>query len=165
MLGCSDRAFLECAAAPAVNRGCLAAAPRRPFFFYGTLMDGDVLAAVAGGVTRRLPRRPAIALGYQRVYRAGASYPVLVAKAGGRVDGVLVSGLAPFAAACLARFEGDEYELAGLPVVAEGRTVAVSAFLARPWVPASGREWTLAAWRRQHKRAFLSRLPRTGKPA
>jgi hypothetical protein len=105
-----------------------------------------------------------VAEGYRRVYRAGASYPILVARGGGRVDGLLVSGLAPREAASLQVFEGDEYELFRLPVITGGAPAAAWAFMARPWVPVSNKEWTLAAWQRKHKRVFFAGLRRTRRP-
>lgn len=47
------------------------------YFFYGTLMDPDVVARIAGGHRGPPPLEPAYAEGFARVYVAGVSYPIL----------------------------------------------------------------------------------------
>ena len=75
---------------------------------------------------------------------------------GGRVEGRLVSGIDAAAAARIAHFESDAYELEALPVRAARRgPVRALAFMARPGVAASHEEWELASWRRRHKRTYL----------
>lgn len=62
---------------------------RLPYFFFGTLMDPDVLAIV-------LARAPgpfsatAVLPGYARVRVAGETYPALVSAPDGRVEGLLL---------------------------------------------------------------------------
>ncbi len=63
------------------------------YFFYGTLMDPDVVARVAGGHRGPTPLEPADAEGFARVYVAGVSYPMLVPRPGGRVEGRLARGV------------------------------------------------------------------------
>lgn len=73
---------------------------RLRYFFYGTLMDRAVLAAVLGRAPAA-PPRAAILHGYRRMFRHGASYPVLAPAAGEAVSGVVVEGLAGDAGAAL----------------------------------------------------------------
>ncbi len=128
------------------------------YFFYGTLMDTEVLGAVIG---RRIPaasRRRAFIHGYQRVYRAGAWYPILVADAESRVEGVLVSALTAADAARLTAFEGDEYDLVEVPVTsARGDVTLANVFIPVPGVPGSSREWTFQEWRRKHRKEYVRR--------
>jgi hypothetical protein len=129
------------------------------FFFYGTLLDDDVFALVTGRSVAPPDRCGAVADGYRRVFREGASYPILVATAGGRVNGALVSGVGPRETERLKTFEGDEYDLVQLTVRAHNRgPVRAQMFMAKAWVPGSAEEWHLAAWRRRHKRRYLARL-------
>lgn len=134
------------------------------YFFYGTLMDTAVLDTVVG---RRLParcRRGATIAGYRRVYRAGAWYPILQPAPESRVDGVVVSGLGAADASRLAAFEGEEYELAEVPVaLIGGGTTPAKVFLPAPGVPGSSHEWTFEDWRRKHRREYLRRT-RTSSP-
>ena len=126
------------------------------YFFYGTLMDTDVLARVIG---RRLPAgstEPAVIEGYARVYAAGACYPVLVPALAGRVEGLLVSGIGARAAARLYDFESDSYELRRMSVVAaRRRRLSALTFMGRPGRAASLDPWELESWRRRHKREYL----------
>ncbi|MBI4182847.1 MAG: gamma-glutamylcyclotransferase [Proteobacteria bacterium] len=68
---------------PAAGRLSVARAARRPFFFYGTLADADVLARVAGERPARAGLKPGVLDGYRRVAVARRDYPTLVPAAGG----------------------------------------------------------------------------------
>jgi gamma-glutamylcyclotransferase (GGCT)/AIG2-like uncharacterized protein YtfP len=133
-------------------------------FFYGTLMDGDVLAAVIGRPASTVRRQGALVEGYRRVYRLGASYPILVPMPGGRTEGVLASGLRPADTARLVGFEGRDYDLVEVPVRAArlGPTQAMI-FMPAPEVIAFPEEWTLATWRRRHRKEYLRRIRSTGR--
>lgn len=129
------------------------------FFFYGTLLDDDVFALVTGRSIAPRDRCRAAIHGYLRVFREGASYPILVAAAGGRVDGTLVAGLGPKETERLKTFEGEEYDLVPLIVHRHDRGPArAHVFMAKPWVAGSAEEWDLARWRRRHKRRYVARL-------
>jgi hypothetical protein len=129
------------------------------FFFYGTLLDDDVFTLVTGRSVAPHERCRAVAEGYRRVFREGASYPILITAASERVDGALVSGVGTREAERLKTFEGDEYELVQLPVHAHNRgPVRAHVFMAKAWVPPSAEAWNLAAWRRRHKHRYLARL-------
>ncbi|MBM3648603.1 MAG: gamma-glutamylcyclotransferase, partial [Alphaproteobacteria bacterium] len=81
------------------------------FFFYGTLLDHDVMALVIG---RRLPPSafaPARLPGHVRRRAKGVSYPILVRDPGGEVAGVVVGGLTARDVDRLARYEGPRYRI------------------------------------------------------
>ena len=59
----------------------LSAAGRQPLFFFGTLMDLDVLAYLLERPVDLDDLRPATITGFRRVRALGASYPVLVPRA------------------------------------------------------------------------------------
>jgi hypothetical protein len=129
------------------------------FFFYGTLLDDDVFALVTRRSLAPHDRCRAFIHGYLRVTRDGASYPILVAAAGGRVDGALVAGVGPKETERLKTFEGDEYDLVPLLVHRHnGGPASAHVFMAKTWVIGSADEWDLAHWRRRHKRRYLARL-------
>lgn len=86
------------------------------FFFYGTLIDPEMLGAVLRRPVHPARRRNAVLRGYRRVYREGASYPILVADAASDVEGVVVSALTAPDVALLTAYEGAEYEIRELPV-------------------------------------------------
>jgi hypothetical protein len=128
-------------------------------FFYGTLMDGDVRAAVCGCPMDRV--RPARLSGYRRVFMRGRDYPMLVRSPGSVVDGVLATDIDDACAARLTRYEGDEYVIDIVDVIpVDGTAVPACLYMARPGVAALLREWTLEGWMMRHKRTFLRALAR-----
>ena len=130
------------------------------YFFYGSLMDADVLSAVVG--ERIPPSRliPARLPGYERLGAAIGVFPIIVADAGATegIEGVLVRGITSEAVRRLARYEGSGYVAAKRPVTtAEGPDQAYVFIPLRPG-RSSGRAWDLATWRRRYKRRLLRAL-------
>jgi hypothetical protein len=131
------------------------------FFFYGTLLDGDVMALVLG---RRLPPQrftPATLPGYARRRAKGASYPIVLRDPRAEVEGAVVAGLGAHDVARLALYEGARYRLATRRVRIHRRFVRVSVFepVEDRFVPVEG-SWQLAVWQRTDKRRFVARLAR-----
>ena len=131
------------------------------FFFYGTLLDHDVMALVIG---RRLPPSaftPAILSGHSRRRAKGATYPVVIPDPGDEVQGMVVGGLTASDVARLSAYEGPGYRVADLKVWIGGRLTTVSVFepvVAR--LQPSNSPWDYALWRGRHKRPFVARLRR-----
>ena len=128
------------------------------YFFYGSLMDADVLSAVAG--ERIPPGRliPARLAGYERLAAQYNVFPLIVEYPGAEVAGVLVRGIDAGVARRLARYEGPGYILAKRPVTTtEGRAEALVFISSRPG-RTSGKPWDFDAWRRRHKRRLLRAL-------
>jgi hypothetical protein len=86
------------------------------FFFFGTLMDRDLLERVLG---RRVPDgelTPARLSGYRRVRAVTADYPVLVPSPGAVVDGVLLRAASRRDETRMRHFEDEEHDVRVLPV-------------------------------------------------
>ncbi|MBF0391062.1 MAG: gamma-glutamylcyclotransferase [Alphaproteobacteria bacterium] len=131
-------------------------------FFFGTLLDPDVRRVVLG---RPLPDEatpPAALRGFRRVGVAGRDYPCLLPHPTGLVLGRLACGLDQPSVHRLMVFEGREYHLVPLTVATpDSDAVRAWAFLScRFRVEPHARDWSLEAWRRRHKRAFLRRILR-----
>jgi len=129
------------------------------FFFYGTLLDGDVASLV---LRRRLPPAayiPAALPHHARRRVKGATYPIVVHDPRSEVRGAIVGGLSERDVARLAAYEGPRYRIAPLKVRIGGMMTIVSVFAPREerFQPTSG-DWDLLAWQRRHKRAFLARV-------
>lgn len=130
------------------------------YFFYGSLMDADILSAVAG---ERIPPAgliPARLPGYERMSASSGVFPFIVADPGAveGVEGVLVRGIGPAAVRRLARYEGPGYVAAKKPVTtAEGSSEAFVFISLRPG-RSSGKPWDFETWRRRHKRRLLRAL-------
>lgn len=129
------------------------------FFFYGTLLDHDVMALVIG---RRLPPAafvPASLKGHVRRRARGVSYPILMREPGGEVEGVVVGGLTRRDVARLSAYEGPRYRIAPLKVTIDGKLKTVSVFEPKEssFQTVDG-TWDLALWQGRYKRPFVARL-------
>jgi gamma-glutamylcyclotransferase (GGCT)/AIG2-like uncharacterized protein YtfP len=134
---------------------------RRDFFFYGTLMDEDVLTRVIGVAVRVLVCEPATIDDYERFFVTGETYPVLLPRPGARVEGIVVRGLDARQADRLVRYEADFYDLIEVSVsTTDGIAQAAMTFLPQSGVRASRRIWRYDEWERRHKRQFLRRIDR-----
>ena len=130
------------------------------FFFYGTLIDPEILDAVLRRPVNPARRRNAVLRGYRRVYREGASYPILVADAASDVEGIVVSALTAPDVALLTAYEGAEYEIRELPVRLSGDGfIPAKVFLPRAACEASRVPWTLEEWQRRHRTSFGIAVP------
>jgi hypothetical protein len=126
------------------------------YFFFGTLMDLDVAAIVLGRPLAAGDRAAATAHGFKRAMLAGESYPAMVPRAGGAVEGVLVRGVTPAEALRIAWFEDGEYDVVEIVVtLATGERRPALACLRRPEVALVEGDWSLPRWQRDDKPAFL----------
>jgi hypothetical protein len=140
------------------------------FFFYGSLIDRDVMALVLG---RRLPPqafKPATVAGYARRRAAGASYPVLIRDPKGKVAGVVVRGFSRRDVAQLSAYEGKGYRIVPLQVRCASAGLIVSVFESMAAhderLKPSRELWDLKTWQRRHKRGYVARVARVfnGRP-
>ncbi|CCG41792.1 gamma-glutamylcyclotransferase family protein [Magnetospirillum molischianum] len=130
-----------------------------PMFFFGTLMDADVLALVLGHSLDAVRTEPALVRGVRRVHVAGRSYPMLRPHPGGRVEGHLVGGLTPLDRARLAYYEGWEYDVGTIAAIdSAGRMVTAGIYVCPPQIQADERVWRLDRWQSVHKSVYLPRL-------
>ncbi|OAN51269.1 hypothetical protein A6A04_16595 [Paramagnetospirillum marisnigri] len=132
-------------------------------FFFGTLMDLDLLALVLGRRPDTAQREVAFLRGQRRVFVAGKPYPMLVPQQGGRVEGLLVNGLSDADVERLAYYEGWEYVTDPVTVrTLAGREVATEMFTASSGVlPDSTRDWKLDLWQRKYKPEALVQVAQT----
>lgn len=131
------------------------------FFFYGTLLDPEVLRIVLGDGSAAKRLKPATVEGFRRVYVAGKTYPILVRKPGSTVAGATFDDATPRQRDALVRYEGDGYvveEHAAL--LADGSRVPVSVFVPRPGgaLNVSDDDWDYETWKAKHRSAFLAAI-------
>jgi hypothetical protein len=118
------------------------------FFVYGSLMDRELLELRA---TDGLRMEAATLHDFDCRRVCGESFPVLVPRTGGRVEGVLVSDLT---AADIARlqfyeasdYEGSDYALTTLAVECRGERVAAQVFMPTFRLPVDETTWDFATW-------------------
>jgi hypothetical protein len=134
------------------------------FFFYGTLMDRDVVARVLARPVIREAMKPAILRGWRRTCVHGASYPIVLRDKASQVDGMTLDGISKVESERLSAYEGPRYSLirafADLP---QQGPRAVFLFVPRVGTfRATHEEWSLTAWQEMHKQKFLALLGRDG---
>lgn len=125
-------------------------------FFFGTLMDADVLRVVIGRTLADV--EPAEVRKFRRVFVHGRNYPMLLPHPSGTVEGVLAHDLDDDTVSRLLLYEGGEYHLVPLRVNnAHGHPVRAGTFLCDRVVQPGHQEWHLPVWQRRYKRSFLRR--------
>ena len=134
----------------------LTAAGRQPLFFFGTLMDLDVLAYLLERPVDLDDLQPAAISGFRRVCASGASYPVLVPWPDGVVEGRLFSRARTRDIARINHYESEEY-LAELRLVTNAAEEQVAAwlYLGLDGLAAGDTDWSLGEWQRTAKAGFL----------
>jgi len=121
------------------------------FFFYGSLMDLELLEAVIDRQASHLFFRPGWLTGYVAETAHGYTFPTLVKQAGSRVDGLITHGLTDDDVARIAYFEDTEYAPATLDVTTTETDIAAQVFMATTTLNSSGERWSFDHWRRHHK--------------
>lgn len=139
------------------------------FFFYGTLIDPDVRRIVLGARAAEAAHlRDAVLMGWERRALRGASYPVIVRRAGSSVDGVLASGLDARARRRLIEYEGEGYDLIAVEVELIGDVRrGASVFAPTPGGPLepTSDPWSYARWVQESKPEFMREIGGGGGPA
>jgi hypothetical protein len=138
------------------------------FFFYGTLMDRDLLSAVLGRRVWPHVLAPAVLRGYRRRSVLGASYPIVQQQRDASIRGVILDRVGTVQQARLSAYEGDGYEMVQAlaePPLRRCRRVFLFAPRRGAYV-VSNRPWTFVGWGLRHKRSAMmavavGRGPRT----
>ncbi|MEO0618861.1 MAG: gamma-glutamylcyclotransferase family protein [Pseudomonadota bacterium] len=132
-----------------------------PMFFFGTLMDLDVLEIVSGQSRAQLTCAPASAEGVVQRNVIGQDFPVLVDAPGAHMTGRIVYGLTETARDRILFYEGEEYRVCDITVrTADGGKVACHYFADNAVYEISDVPWDFDAWQRTQKTEFLSRARR-----
>lgn len=127
------------------------------FFFFGTLMDRDVLEQVLARPVDDRELSAARLPGYRRVRTAHALYPMLLPDPGGEVEGVLLREASARDETRIRHFEADEYADRWVPArLPSGGTQTVRVFFALAELGETDEPWDLARWAAAHKTDFLA---------
>jgi len=126
------------------------------FFFFGTLMDRDIMEAVAGHAVPDEHFRPSRLPGYQRVVVQRETFPMLLEVPDAEVEGVVVEGLSTLALDRIHFFESVEYEAMRVEVILDGGDrAAAHLFSATERASHSGEAWSFTDWQARHKEKEL----------
>jgi ADP-ribose diphosphatase len=127
------------------------------FFFYGSLMDRELLEAVLGRKTSDLTFLPGWLAGYAAETAAGYTFPTLVEKRSGRADGVLTRGLKAADLDRIAFFEDTtEYAPVVLDVATAGADVSAQVYVPTTALKTTGERWSFDDWCRNDKPLLLA---------
>ena len=126
------------------------------FFFFGTLMDRQVLAIVIGRAVDDLRIEAATIHGFACRRVRDESFPILVPLSGGRVEGVLVTNLTQPDIARLQFYEGYEYVLVALPVECGGKQLSAEVLLPTDRLEAEETPWDFDSWVESERDLFLA---------
>lgn len=125
-------------------------------FFYGSLMDVEVLELV---IARRLPersRRAGALPGFARRAVAGETFPALCRDPAARVAGVTVNGLTDKDLRRITYFEGEEFVLQPHTIeYGDGRRASAWVFVPTHSLQLLDEPWELASWQARHKARFM----------
>lgn len=129
-----------------------------PLFFYGTLMDPDLLGFLIGRPVEPGELLPARLGGARRVRVRGASYPMLLADPRASVEGRLWHGGTAEERARLDAYEGPAWRLVPAEVeLASGERVAARVYqVIEGTLEPTDEPWDLAHWQARYKPRHLA---------
>lgn len=127
------------------------------WFFFGSLIDPDVLAVVLDRPATAYTRRPGTLYGYRRVCVIEESYPALIHDPDGRVDGLLVEPLNAEDERRVCFFEGEEFQPRIRPIeLHDGERLEARVFLTAGLSDClHDQPWDFRLWQTRHKTRFL----------
>lgn len=124
-------------------------------FFFGTLMDRDLLSLVVDRPVAETELTPAHLKGWERVTAADETYPVLVPRAAAVVGGTLFDA-SEVDIQRVRFFEDYDYDLQScMPVLADGTPRSARACFAGSRLKATDKAWTLESWRAAGKEELM----------
>lgn len=127
------------------------------FFFFGTLMDPDVLGSVLGRALDRRELAAARLPGFRCVKARFGPYPVLVPRSEAEVDGCLLPAPGPRDERRIIWFEEDEYAPVWqtVKVTATGHRRRARVFLSGDLLGATAEPWVFERWAEREKVDYL----------
>lgn len=128
-----------------------------PLFFFGTLMDVDVLARVLGRPVDGRELEPAMLWGFRRHRVRHAPYPVIRRHGDGYVQGCLFRPASTDERCRVDHFESGEYAADTVQVQAGPRMIDALCYLDLEGVfEIAAADWSLSEFRRADKAAYLA---------
>ncbi|WP_157230993.1 gamma-glutamylcyclotransferase family protein [Kiloniella laminariae] len=124
-------------------------------FFFGSLMDPDVLETVTGRAIDQTQLRPGILEGYRCEREVKESYPVLVPCPGGKATVMIAEGLSETDVDRILFYETGEYDLVPFTLDDGNSKLEALGFATGEGIKTSGDIWRLNVWQTTEKAAFL----------
>jgi gamma-glutamylcyclotransferase (GGCT)/AIG2-like uncharacterized protein YtfP len=129
-------------------------------FFYGTLMDADVLALVTGTPKGTFKPELGILRHFEARYVRGECYPALSPYENAIVMGHILEHFPESLWSRVCEYEGRGYKTRQLPVecVKTQKIHLCHVFMGNRALVLSPKKWDLATWLKEDKRDFMLRL-------
>ncbi|WP_082114147.1 gamma-glutamylcyclotransferase family protein [Kiloniella litopenaei] len=126
-----------------------------PLFFFGSLMDQDVLEIVLGRSVEIQNFKQGILVGYQCEREAKESYPVLIPSPGQQAKVLIAETLSTTDIDRILFYETGEYDFARFNPLVDGKKITALGFATGEDIASSGERWHLNIWQKKDKAAFL----------
>ncbi|MEX2311639.1 MAG: gamma-glutamylcyclotransferase family protein [Rhodospirillales bacterium] len=131
------------------------------YFFYGTLMDPEVVREVLGRPLSGCSPQSAMLAGFKRVSVADVTYPALTPDPDSHVDGLMVSKISELEASRISRYEGNDYTVQVFDVMlGDGAVEKARVFLPKKSLNLTDIPWDFERWQKQDKKRFLKNIHR-----
>lgn len=136
-----------------------------PWFFYGTLLDGDVFKAVTGKNLQAFDPLPAKAHHFRKVFLPGQSYPTLIGATGGAADGLVCRKLPKAVVQRIHAYEGPDYTFRRISVsLGNGARLQALTYFSRVVPFSAAMPWKFDDWVREGREITLRRIRIMGRP-
>ncbi|WP_085904268.1 gamma-glutamylcyclotransferase family protein [Kiloniella majae] len=126
-----------------------------PLFFFGSLMDQDVLEIVLGRSVDMQNFKQGFLMGYQCEREAKESYPVLIPSPGKQADVLIAETLSLKDIDRILFYETGEYDLVRFILQENETEITALGFATGEGIASSGQRWHLHVWQKKDKAAFL----------
>ena len=125
-----------------------------PLFFFGSLMDKEVLEIVLGRPMDTDLLKTGTLRGYRCEREAKESYPILIPCPGGEAKVLLADSLGQEDIQRILFYETGEYDLVPFTITSDSKQVTALGFATGENIHTSGETWQLEAWQNKDKQAF-----------
>ncbi|MEH6630529.1 MAG: gamma-glutamylcyclotransferase family protein [Halopseudomonas aestusnigri] len=124
-------------------------------FFFGSLMDPDVLEIVLGRTIDQAQLKPGMLEGYRCEREVKESYPVLVPYPAGKAEILIAYDLSQIDIQRILFYETGEYDLVSFTVNDGTQRISAFGFATGEGIHTSGDTWHLNVWQKTGKGDFL----------
>lgn len=126
------------------------------YFFYGSLMDRELLEAVIDRDSGHLSFTPGMLVGFAAEIAHGYSFPTLVPRDSASVHGLVAHGLHDADIARIVYFEDTEYAPMAQEIDTDSGRITASVFMSTHMLRSSGVPWDFQHWRQHHKAVLVA---------
>ena len=126
------------------------------FFFYGSLMDLELLEAVIDRSSAHLSFTPGWLDDHAAETARSYTFPTLVPRVGSRTHGLVTSGLSADDVARISYFEDTEYAPVAVKAGTAAGSVRAHVYMSTTSLASSGEAWAFEHWRQHHKPVLVA---------